>query len=78
MRSGGTSRGQYYSPFFERRSQERGTSTSRMTTASMRPPWRRTVCQPAHAEQDGECSQTTGFLPRLLLHSRPARKMLGR
>jgi hypothetical protein len=53
-RSGGMSRGQYHSPFFERRSQRRGMSTSMVTTFSMRPPWRLTVWHPAHAEQDGE------------------------
>jgi hypothetical protein len=34
MRHGGMSRGQYHSPFFERRSQRRGTSIPGITTAA--------------------------------------------
>jgi hypothetical protein len=40
MRSAGTSCGQYHSLPFAFRSQRRGTSTSRMTTDSIRPPER--------------------------------------
>jgi hypothetical protein len=40
MRAAGTSRTLYHSPAFDRRSQDRGTSMSRMTTRSIRPPWR--------------------------------------
>ena len=49
MRSGETSRLVYQSPLRDRRSQERGTSISRVTTASRRSPCRRTVCSAAHA-----------------------------
>src|SRR5262249_14424315 len=78
MRPGGTSRGQYHSPRLERRSQERGTSISRMTTCSMRPPCRRTTWAAAHSEFAGEPNQTTGRLPWDLLVSSPARRILFR
>src|SRR5262249_18511594 len=44
MRSGGMSRVQYHRPLRERRSQECGTATSSVRTASMRPPWRQATC----------------------------------
>src|SRR5262245_40287361 len=43
-RSAGMSRVQYHRPLRERRSQERGTSTSRVMTASMREPCRQATC----------------------------------
>ena len=44
------SRVQYPRPLWERRSPERGTSTSRITTPSTRPPWRLTVCSAAQLD----------------------------
>ncbi|HKB38356.1 MAG TPA: hypothetical protein VKD72_18075 [Gemmataceae bacterium] len=43
-RAAGMSRVQYHRPVGERRSQERGTSTSRVRTASMREPCRQATC----------------------------------
>jgi len=43
-RAAGMSRVQYHRPLRERRSQERGTSTSRVRTASMREPCRQATC----------------------------------
>src|SRR5262249_41891226 len=56
----------------------RGTSISRMTTCSMRPPWRRTTWAAAHSDFAGQPNQTTGRLPWDLLVSSPARRMLFR
>src|SRR5262249_51347234 len=50
------------------RSQRRGTSTSRMTTDSIRPPWRLTVCSTAQADRAAAWNQTAG-VPRLLVCS---------
>src|SRR6185503_19011810 len=47
MRAAGTSRVQYQSPLRDRRSHERGTSTSSVTTASMYAPCRSTACSAA-------------------------------
>src|SRR5215510_12691079 len=55
MRSAGMSRVQYHSPLWERRSQERGTSTSSLITASMREPCRQATQGPCRiAGQRGE------------------------
>jgi hypothetical protein len=48
----------------ERRSQERGTSTSRTTIVSTLPPWRLIVCNTAQVVREGEQVQTAGSLPR--------------
>jgi hypothetical protein len=60
MRSGGMSRGQYQSPFLLRRSQDRGTSSSRTTVLSIRPPCRRTTWAAAQSVLSGEQTQTAG------------------
>src|SRR5207247_1533197 len=60
-------------PLRDRRSQDRGTSTSRVTTASIRPPCRPTTCQPAHHDLTGACSQTTCSRPCDFEHSSPCR-----
>src|SRR5262249_57985286 len=75
MRSGGTSRGQYHSPFLERRSQDRGTSSSRTTVPSTRPPCHLLTCRTAHQLRAGEQAQTAGSMPRLPEQNRPRRKI---
>src|SRR5258708_1735428 len=74
MRPGGTSRGQYQSPFLLLRSQDRGTSTSRTTVLSTRPPCRLTTWRTAHQVLAGQHAQTTGSLPLAWLVSRPSRR----
>jgi hypothetical protein len=49
-RSGGMSRVQYHRPLRERRSHERGTSTARVMTASMREPCRQATCSAAQLD----------------------------
>src|SRR5262245_36637293 len=44
------SRVQYQSPLRDRRTHDRGTSTSWVTTASMRAPWRQATCIAAQLE----------------------------
>src|SRR5262249_6355127 len=68
----------YHKPLRFLRSQARGTSTSRIRTASARPPWRRSVCSVAQKDLAGVCNQTTGSRPWLLQQSRPRRSMPGR
>jgi hypothetical protein len=72
--SGQMSRGQYHSPLRFRRSQERGTSSSRTTVLSTRPPCHLTMWSRAHQLRACEQAHTTGSLPRLGSDSRPRRE----
>jgi hypothetical protein len=47
-----------------RRSQRRGTSTSRITTSSGATSWRLATCSSAHADALAAWNQTAGSLPR--------------
>jgi len=57
-RAAGMSRVQYHRPLRERRSHERGTSTSRVMTASMREPCRQATCIAAQPDFPSVASQT--------------------
>jgi hypothetical protein len=61
----GRSRTLYHRPLQFFRNQARGTSPSRIETASARPPWRWMVCSVAQKDLAGPCSQTTDQQPRL-------------
>src|SRR5262249_38295842 len=69
---------QYQSPLRERRSQDRGTSTSRVTTASMRAPCRQATCIAAQLDFSLVASQTAFSQPWDFEQSSPCRWMLGR
>src|SRR5262249_3473583 len=78
MRSAGMSRVQYQSPLRDRRSHERGTSTSRVMTASMRAPCRQATCIAAHDDFPSVANQTAFNRPCDFEHSSPCRWILGR
>jgi hypothetical protein len=69
---------QYHRPLPFLRSQARGTSTSKITTTSARPPCRWMASSVAPKDLAGPCGQTTGQRPRLWPPSQPRRSMPGR
>ncbi len=78
MRPEATSRGQNQTPRLDRRSQRRGTFSSRTATSSTRPPCRLTVCSMAQGVLPAVWRHTAGSWPRLREQSSPARRMFGR
>src|SRR5262249_14827442 len=78
MRSAGMTRVQYQSPLRDRRSHDRGTSTSRVTTASIRAPCRQATCIAAQLEFPSVASHTAFNRPSDFEQSSPLRWMLGR
>src|SRR5262249_28782858 len=70
-RTTGMSRVQYPRPLRERRSQERGTSTSRVRTASMRAPCRHATCIAAQLDFPSLASQTALSCPCDVEQSNP-------